>query len=288
MRDDNSLQQDRDIKYLMDIPPALSSDTHTEELNVIFRFITGIVIKMLGKRSVKKWVKDNKGKSPLDMITMSDIAYCLTLIENNKEKWDQAHDIMQLPPEEQEKWKNPKKLPEDEREQYIKKMPRFTSRKGNKASYKKSGMNAEGEAFYNNKWEAWKKLARDKRSWDLLQEGWDEYNSNTGWSEQWVDHELATVSNEEEDREGESMEVSADAFALPGDEGFTQDRAGEFRPGGEQNNLVGHKRTRDDTLGSSGTSSDESDSDSEKEEDEEEMPPLIQKKGRRTHNLASV
>ena len=48
---------------------------------------------------------------------------------------------------------------------------------------------------------------RDKRSWDLLQEGWDEYNSNTGWSEQWVDHELATVSNEEEDREEEELKL---------------------------------------------------------------------------------
>ena len=63
---------------------------------------------------------------------------------------------------------------------------------------------------------------------------------------------------------------------------------GSFGLGGEQNNLVGHKRTRDDTLGPSGTSSDESDSDSEKDEDEEEMPPLIQKKSKRIQKQTPV
>ena len=107
-----------------------------------------------------------------------------------------------------------------------------------------------------------------------------------------MDHELATVSNEEEDREDESMEVVADAFALPGDAGFTHDRAGGFQSGEEQgnhdNNVGGNKRTQDGTVGSSGTSSDESDSDSDKDEDDDGMLSLIPKRGRRNWNQASV
>ena len=61
--------------------------------------------KLYGKRAVKKWLKNNKGKSLLDMITMSDVAYCAALVENNHEIWDEELEIEKMPTEEQDKFK---------------------------------------------------------------------------------------------------------------------------------------------------------------------------------------
>ena len=99
---------------MMNVPTSLGEVEGTE-LDAVYCFITAIAVKLVGKRALKKWMVDNKGKSALGMITMSDIAYCLTLIENNKEKWDQAYMISTLSPEEQKKWKDNKTLSADER-----------------------------------------------------------------------------------------------------------------------------------------------------------------------------
>ena len=224
-KEENTLQLDRDLSFLVDIPTRLSDETTVDELNAVYRFVTMIVSKLLGVRSIKKWMRNNKGKSVLDMITMSDIAYTLTLIENNREKWNQIYDISRMTPEEQEKWKKAGKLPKEQRAHYVRKEPRFTSKKGNKASYKLPGMNDEGKKYYEKQWKAWKALATDKTSWDMLQEGWNEYNAAVGWAEQWIeqgDSGLATVSVDEE--EEEVRNVSVGAFALPGEDGYEHDR----------------------------------------------------------------
>jgi len=224
-KEENTLQLDRDLSFLVDIPTRLSEETTVDELNAVYRFVTMIVSKLLGVRSIKKWMRNNKGKSVLDMITMSDIAYTLTLIENNREKWNQIYDISRMTPEEQEKWKKAGKLPKEQRAHYVRKEPRFTSKKGNKASYKLPGINDEGKKYYEKQLNAWKALATDKTSWDMLQEGWNEYNAAIGWAEQWIeqgDSGLATVSVDEE--EEEVRNVSVGAFALPGEDGYEHDR----------------------------------------------------------------
>ena len=267
---------------MMNVPPSLGEVDGTE-LSAVYRFITEIAVKLVGKRALKKWMRDNKGKSALDMITMSDVAYCLTLIENNKEKWDQAYMISTLSPEEQKKWKDNKTLSADERTSYTKKEPLFTSRRGNKSSYKKSGLNEDGVAFYRKHFEAWKTLARDSTSWDMLQEGWSEFNSDTGWSEQWVANE---ISGEERRREEEElMEVDADAFALPGDESFENDRAGQVivppLPALTPHKTAGKKRSRsaEEIMLGLGESSSESESESEEEEDSDDED-IQRKRGR--------
>ena len=225
-KEENTLQLDRDLSFLVDIPTRLDMEkTTVDELNAVYRFVTMIVSKLLGVRSIKKWMRNNKGKSVLDMITMSDIAYTLTLIENNREKWNQIYDISRMTPEEQEKWKKAGKLPKEQRAHYVRKEPRFTSKKGNKASYKLPGINDEGKKYYEKQLKAWKALATDKTSWDMLQEGWNEYNAAIGWAEQWIeqgDSGLATVSVDEE--EEEVRNVSVGAFALPGEDGYEHDR----------------------------------------------------------------
>ena len=208
----------------MGIPGKITSDTPHEDLNTIYRFFFNFVVNLYGKRYVKEWTKKNKGCSLLDMITMSDVAYSLTLVDNNVERWDQAHMISELPKDERDKWRTPRKLPADERKNYIKIEPKYTSKKNNKGVYKKSGMSDEGIGFYNTHWEAWKRLARNKSSWELLQIGWDTYVEETGMSEHWVQSSgdiTRTVSNDVEDE----LAIPDDAFCMPGDEGYENDRA---------------------------------------------------------------
>ena len=129
-------------------------------------------------------------------------------------------------------------------------------------------------AFYRKHFEAWKSLARDRTSWDMLQEGWIEFNSNTGWSEQWVTNEISEDSEERRREEEGLMEVDVDAFALPGDDSFENDRAGQVivpaLPALTPHKTAGKKRSRSTEEILFGW--DES-SESESDEDEDEDTP---------------
>ena len=254
---------------MMDIPGEITTDTPQEDLNIIYRFISNFVVNLYGKRYVKEWTKKNKGSSLLDMITMSDVAYSLTLVDNNVERWEQAHMISELPKDEREKWKTPRKLPADERNNYIKIEPKYTSKKNNKGVYKRSGMSEEGIQCYNTHWEAWKRLARNKSSWELLQIGWDTYVDETGMSEHWVHSSgdiTRTVSKEVEDE----LTIPDDAFCMPGDEGYENDRA----------EVVGEGSVRkNDHESDDGSVSEESvHSDEDGDEEEEELVPKLPKR----------
>ena len=85
-------------------------------------------------------------------------------------------------------------------------------------------MSDEEIECYNTHWEAWKRLAGNKSSWELLQIGWDTYVEATGMSEHWVQSSgdmTRTVSNDVEDE----LTIPDDAFCMPGDEGYENDRA---------------------------------------------------------------
>ncbi len=44
-----------------------------------------------GTHLIIKWVTKNKGRQFLDMVTMSDIAYTVAVIENSYKAWDAEH-----------------------------------------------------------------------------------------------------------------------------------------------------------------------------------------------------
>ena len=48
---------------------------------------------LYGCRSIISWITKNKGKHFLDMVTMSDIAYTVAVIENSYAAWDEEHEI---------------------------------------------------------------------------------------------------------------------------------------------------------------------------------------------------
>ena len=246
-----------------------------EDLSRVYRFVTTIVGKLIGKRALKTKMRNNKGKSPFDIITLSDIAYSLTIIANNIDKWDQEHEILRMSSEEREKWNNPKNLPEDERKKYIKKQPRFTKKKGNKAAYKISGLNKEGTDYFRDGLGMLRSLRRNEAYWDLLIVGWETYNEEVGWSEQWTAHDGRDVLREREALE-ELEDVAPGAFAMPGDDNFEYDGRQEEYRGEDDENSGGQNEEEGEQLGlevesdAGQNNGDESDSDDSRGN----MPPL--------------
>ena len=59
----------------------------------VCRFMDKYVTGLYGSRSIINWITKNKGKHFLDMVTMSDIAYTIAVIENSYEAWDEEHGI---------------------------------------------------------------------------------------------------------------------------------------------------------------------------------------------------
>ena len=64
-----------------------SLDLTNQEMQCWINFIVDYVSKIYGKRYIENWMKLHKGKSLLDLITMSDLAYCVLLIDCYHKKW---------------------------------------------------------------------------------------------------------------------------------------------------------------------------------------------------------
>ena len=59
--------------------------TSTPDLMPVFRFLFMYVTKLYGVNAINRWLKENTYKSFMDMVTTSDIAYVISLLQNSKE-----------------------------------------------------------------------------------------------------------------------------------------------------------------------------------------------------------
>ena len=76
----------------------------------VWRFMDKYVSGLYGFRSIINWKTKNKGKHFLDMVTMSDIAYTVAVIENSYKAWDAEHEIQNAGKgEEPEVYRRPQK-----------------------------------------------------------------------------------------------------------------------------------------------------------------------------------
>ena len=94
------LSADKDSKradaYNSDLHEVLTSASSmciSSRLSAVCRFMDKYVTGLYGTRSIVNWITKRKGKNFLDMVTMSDIAYTLAVIENSYEAWDEEHGI---------------------------------------------------------------------------------------------------------------------------------------------------------------------------------------------------
>ncbi len=80
-----------DTRYTMDIHKMLTKPIYTDLFDAdnrmkICPFLDKYVARLYGTRTVSAWFTKNKGKTVFGMITMSDIAYNVAVIENDHEK----------------------------------------------------------------------------------------------------------------------------------------------------------------------------------------------------------
>ena len=93
-------------------------------------FIAKYVMKIYGVKMINDWLKKNKGQSFLTMMSMCDVAYCIALVQNSHEVWNQDKEVKKMTPNEQEKYRSWKTLADlGEREQYRMKEPKFSGGK---------------------------------------------------------------------------------------------------------------------------------------------------------------
>ena len=61
----------------------------------VCRFIDKYVTRIYGTRVVSTWFAKNEGRTIFDLITMSDLAYTVAVVENGHETWDEMIDTSQ-------------------------------------------------------------------------------------------------------------------------------------------------------------------------------------------------
>ena len=132
-------------------------------------------VHLYGKRHITKWLNNNKGCTYLDMITLSDIAYVVSLFKNNMEYWPEQHKMKKMSPEEKEQYKSENDL----------KKPKFTQRVGQSRALYTSGWSKEGRDYYYDTLDRWKELGGMKNVWEEMEAHWAEFSKKVGFDNQW-------------------------------------------------------------------------------------------------------
>ena len=94
---------------------------------------------------INKWLETNKGKCSLNMITVCDLAYAITIIKNHKPVWEWDCFKETLKEDKQNRYNDYKELNEpEEREKYSPKIPKFIAGIGVKKTFGSVMVNKEG------------------------------------------------------------------------------------------------------------------------------------------------
>ena len=178
---------------------------------------------LYGSRSIINWITKNKGKYFLDMVTMSDIAYTVAVIENSYEAWDEEHDIQNAGEgEEPEVYRRPQKTVKT----------KFTNRVGKKRQCNMPGWSTDGIQFFNRVRGSWRDLSKDS-TWTMLEEEWVAYEDGTSFG-----HSSRRKKNEHEEPEDDYYDGGDQCPDLPlwekfvlldGDEDFMDERSSSKR-----------------------------------------------------------
>ena len=188
----------------------------------LFDFIAKFVIKIYGISAFRKFCMERKGKSFMDKITPSDIAFTLAVIENGREVWEQEYHMKHATEEELEKYKNPQ-LEEDEslRQKYIKKYPKFTSGKKQKRMYLQSCWNDEGMKYYKDALKVWTEGMADGNFKRWMDEKWDTWVQGHNFGGHWRKKKIGPPQNGDDGVFGDDndQDDSGDeaCVTLPGD-----------------------------------------------------------------------
>ena len=71
------------------VNPTSKMLQNNDKRNVIYLFVSKFVSRIYGIRMINAWLSKKKGSTFFDLMTMSDFAYTVAVLENSYEVWDQ-------------------------------------------------------------------------------------------------------------------------------------------------------------------------------------------------------
>jgi hypothetical protein len=107
-------------KHIQDLMTSLTPLKLMGDKNkkTVYNFVCKLVSKIDGTHSIYKWLSKRKGENFFDMITTSDIAYTVAVVENSYDYWDQCFALKNMTNIARETYL--------ESEGYMEKKPKFT------------------------------------------------------------------------------------------------------------------------------------------------------------------
>ena len=137
------------------------STSLSAELTAVCRFLDKYVSGIYGTCSIIMWITKNKGRQFIDMVTISNIAYTVTVIENSYKVWDAER-------------KEKDKVEEGDSviagghqiRQKTTVKSKFTSQGGKKTQCNKPCWSNKGIEFYKKVHECWCELSGESEYYD--------------------------------------------------------------------------------------------------------------------------
>ena len=148
-----------------------------KKFDAIFDLMMKYVVKLYGSGKIRSAMKENPGSSVVDLVTASDCAYVVAVIEDKKDVWEQQAELKRHSEEERARIKA---MPE-----FKKALPKFTSRRGLKYEYLGSGWSKDGVRFYNEVLKTWREQMKNEEFWDMMQVAWEVYEEENGLGKVW-------------------------------------------------------------------------------------------------------
>jgi hypothetical protein len=140
----------KDIRELLVCPKEFKIIEEGYKL-MIFAFVAKFVSRIYGVPMINPWLSKKKGSPCFNLMTISDIAYTVAVLENSYEVWEQEYNKKRMSRIDWEMYK--------ESEDYTVKKPKYTNWKGKKREYCNLGWSKDGIEFYNEVRKRWRDIA---------------------------------------------------------------------------------------------------------------------------------
>lgn len=180
-----------------------------QDINIrkeIYLFVSKFVSRIYGIRMINAWLSKKKGSTFFDLMTMSDFAYTVAVLENSYEVWDQQGKQEHMSTAQWKEYINS--------DEYIKKTPKFTDRKGKKREYCDSGWTKAGIQFFDDVRQRWRKLSSQNtlHLWSDLEKGWTEYAEEINFGNTYTRRKRSTRKDTSSDTSDNEEELPPDRF----------------------------------------------------------------------------
>jgi hypothetical protein len=199
----------KDIRELLVRPNEFKMIEEGYKLT-IFAFVAKFVSRIYGICKLNTWLSKKKGSTFFNLMTISDIAYTVAVLENRYEVWDKEYKKKKMSRVDWEKYK--------ESDDYTIKKPKYTDQEGKKREYCNSGWSKDGIEFYNEVRKQWRDIAfkNNQKVWSCLEEAWAKYAEENDFGN--IYSQKRTIqdisSNTPDYEEAQEEELPVDCFCV--------------------------------------------------------------------------